>query len=97
MDGVALTVAVSACVTLPAWLSSGHTPAPASDAVAVLPSWVVEPYRRTHAIATARLTKRGMPRTWFRATRRGESSADLDEFVVLLDERFAARTRKKRR
>jgi LysR family transcriptional regulator for metE and metH len=68
----------------------------ASDAVAVLPSWVVEPYRRSHAIATARLTKRGMPRTWFRATRRGDSSEDLDVFLTLLDERFAVRTRKKR-
>jgi LysR family transcriptional regulator for metE and metH len=68
-----------------------------SEAVAVLPSWVVEPYRRTHAIATTRLTKRGLPRTWFRATRRGDPSEVLGDFVALLDERFAAPRRRRMR
>lgn len=68
-----------------------------SSALAALPNWVVEPHLEAHKLSAVRLTRKGMGRTWYRATRRGELAPHLANFVALLHQRFATPAPKKTR
>ncbi|MBI1380520.1 MAG: LysR family transcriptional regulator [Planctomycetaceae bacterium] len=59
------------------------------SALAALPNWVVEPYLEPHNLCAVQLTRRGMGRSWYRATRRGEQPEHLAAFVALLHQQFA--------
>jgi len=56
----------------------------ASDRLTVLPRRVVAPYAERYALATARLTRRGLVRAWSVATRRGAQPAHIEAFVAAL-------------
>jgi LysR family transcriptional regulator, regulator for metE and metH len=53
-----------------------------SDSVAILPGWVAAPYTRSHGLHLVRLGPRGMPRTWYCASRLGPHPDHVDDFIA---------------
>jgi LysR family transcriptional regulator, regulator for metE and metH len=59
------------------------------DVVAILPSWIVEPYLKTHDVASVQVGATPQARTWYCATRHGPQPANIEDFVSVLIEQLA--------
>jgi LysR family transcriptional regulator for metE and metH len=58
------------------------------EGVAILPSWIAEPYTAAHDVRLVRIGAKGQPRHWYLATRAGRQPAHIAEFAELLVERL---------
>jgi LysR family transcriptional regulator for metE and metH len=59
------------------------------DCSTILPSWVAEPYLRRPDLAAISMGPNPLYRTWFCATRHGETSTSVNTFAQLLVEQLA--------
>ena len=59
------------------------------DVVTILPSWIVEPYLKTHDLASVQVGATPQARTWYCATRHGPQPANIEAFVSVLTEQLA--------
>lgn len=61
------------------------------DAVTVMPTWIAEPYLRSHDLVTVQVGAQPQLRTWYCATRHCDQSESTQAFVDLLERHFADR------